>query len=391
MKKNLFFFLVAGMAFASCVSDETVGEQSVKEPVKLAFSSPLLQSNKGTRANFYGEIGDHMYGGSSTVYKYPQEEDFIIYAINHEGDFAGWENPANIPVEFNGTTVSYDQPVDGWAPKTSEKGYYYWPSGKMSFAASSPAELECDGAERTYGADGVTIKNFEVNSNAEHHFDLLYSDRTLNQTSEYMLDKADYYSGIPINFRHALSSVRFSIMNESEAIVLLKKIEVYGVKYKGTFKENLTEDPENYSESKRNPKWTVEDGKIAESEAYLGFEGSVLFPISAQYVAQLAANDQDEDGEVEESHQLLLMPQDLTDDATVVVTYTVNGSLRTKTAKLKDGIVLKSDGVTVSTWEHGTRYTYRLVYGKSAADQDRIYFAPGAEQWADHEVIVITL
>jgi hypothetical protein len=330
-----------------------------------------------------------MYGGTSTVYKYPQEEDFMIYAVQHEGDFTGWANAT--PHEINETKVSYDQPVDGWAPKTSSGGYYYWPSGKMSFAASSPYDLECVGAERTYGADGVTIKNFEVNPSADHHYDLLYSTRTLNQTSEDMLDKADYYSGIPINFKHALSSVRFSIMNESEAIVLLKKIEVYGVKYKGTFKENLVETSPNYSASTQNPTWTVEDDMIAEDAAYLGFEGSVVFPITAQYVAQLAAADQDEDGEVEESHQLLLMPQDLTDDATVVVTYTVNGSLRTKTAKLKEGIVLKSDGVTVSTWEPGTRYTYRLVYGKSAADQDRIYFAPGAEQWTDHEVLVIDL
>ena len=389
MKKNLFFLLMAGMAFASCVSDQSVGEQGVKEPVKLAFSSPLLQSNKGTRANYYGEIGDHMYDGSSTVYRYPKEEDFMIYAVQHDGDFAGWANATKH--EINATKVSYDQPVDGWAPKTSEGGYYYWPLGKMSFAASSPYDLECVGATRTYGADGVTIENFEVNPSADHHFDLLYSIRTLNQTSEDMLDKADYYSGIPINFRHALSSVRFSIMNESEAIVLLKEIKVYGVKYKGTFKENLVENHSDYSASTQNPTWTVEEDKIAEDKAYLGFEGSVLFPITAQYVAQLAASDQDEDGEVEKSHQLLLMPQELTDDATVVVTYTVNGSLRTKTAKLKEGIVLKSDGVTVSTWEPGTRYTYRLVYGKSAADQDRIYFAPGAEQWVDHEVLVIDL
>ena len=390
MKKNLFFLLMAGMAFASCVSDQSVGEQGVKEPVKLAFSSPLLQSNKGTRANFYGEIGDHMYDGTSTVYKYPKEEDFMIYAVQHEGDFTGWANAE--AHEINETKVSYDQPVDGWAPKTSSGGYYYWPSGKMSFAASSPYDLECVGAKRTYGADGVTIENFEVNPSADHHYDLLYSVRTLNQTSEDMLDKADYYSGIPINFKHALSSVRFSIMNESEAIVLLKEIKVYGVKYKGTFKENLVETSPNYSASTRNPTWTVEDDMIAEDAAYLGFEGSVVFPITAQYVAQLAAGDQDEDGEVEESHQLLLMPQELTDDATVVVTYTVNGSLRTKTAQLKEGIVLKStSGETVSTWAPGTRYTYRLVYGKSAADQDRIYFAPGAEQWVDHEVLVIDL
>ena len=389
MKKNLFFLLMAGMAFASCVSDQTVGEQGVKEPVKLTFSSPLLQSNKGTRANFYGEIGDHMYSGSSTVYRYPQEEDFMIYAVQHDGDFAGWANAKEH--EINESKASYDQPVDGWAPKTSDGGYYYWPTGKMSFAASSPYDLECVGATRTYGADGVTIENFEVNSSADHHFDLLYSVRTLNQTSENMLDKADYYSGIPINFRHALSSVRFSIMNESEAVVLLKEIKVYGVKYKGTFKENLVENPSDYSASTQDPEWTVEDDMIAEDAAYLGFVGSVVFPISAQYVAQLAAADQDEDGEVEESHQLLLMPQDLTDEAIVEVAYTVNGNPRTKTAKLKEGVVLKSDGVTISAWEPGIRYTYRLVYGKSAADQDRIYFAPGAEQWVDHEVIVIDL
>lgn len=297
-----------------------------------------------------------MYDGSSTVYRYPKEEDFMIYAVQHDGDFAGWANAT--AHQINGTKVSYDQPVDGWAPKTSEGGYYYWPAGKMSFAASSPYDLECVGATRTYGADGVTIENFEVNPSAEHHFDLLYSMRTLNQTSEDMLDKADYYSGIPINFKHALSSVRFSIMNESEAVVLLKEIKVYGVKYKGTFKENLVENSSDYSASTQNPTWTVEDDMIAEDAAYLGFEGSVVFPITAQYVAQLAAGDQDEDGEVEESHQLLLMPQELTDEATVVVTYTVNGNPRTKTAKLKEGIVLKSDGVTVSTWEPGTRYTY---------------------------------
>lgn len=382
MKKNLFFFLVAGMAFASCVSDETVGEQGVKEPAKLTFSSPLMQSNGGTRANFYGEIGDHMYSGSSTIYHYPKEEDFTIYAVQHDGDFAGWTS-ATLH-EINNTTVKYDLNVDGWAPKTDGGGYYYWPAGKMSFAASSPADLECAGANRTYGADGVTIENFEVNGNAEKHYDLLYSIRTLNQTAENMLDGASYYSGIPIEFKHALSSVRFSIKNESEANVFLKSIKVYGVKYKGTFKEQLDE-----ATNVQDPEWTVVDEKIALDKAYIGFLGSVQFQSVPFYVAQLAAEDTDAPGEEEKCNQLLLMPQDLTDDATVVVTYTVNGSERSKTAKLKDGIDVL--GHSVPTWEPGVRYTYRLVYGQAAADQDRIYFAPGAEEWTDHEVIVVEL
>lgn len=382
MKKNLFFFLVAGMAFASCVSDETVGEQGVKEPAKLTFSSPLMQSNGGTRANYYGEIGDHMYSGSSTIYHYPKEEDFMIYAVQHDGDFAGWTSAT--AHEINGKVVKYDLNVDGWAPKTDGGGYYYWPAGMMSFAASSPADLECAGATRTYGADGVTIENFEVNADAEHHYDLLYSNRTLNQTAEKMKDAASYYSGIPIDFKHALSSVRFSIKNESEANVFLTSIKVYGVKYKGTFEEQLNE-----ATNAQDPKWTVDDDKIASDAAYIGFQGSVQFQAAPLYVAQLAAEDTDAPGEDEKCNQLLLMPQTLTDDATVVVTYTVNGSARSKTAKLNAGIDVL--GHPVPAWEPGIRYTYRLVYGKAAADQDRIYFAPGAAEWTDHEVIVVEL
>ena len=386
MKKNLFFFLAAGMAFASCVSDQTVGEQGVKEPAKLTFSSPLMQSNGSTRANFYGEIGDHMYSGSSTIYHYPKEEDFVIYAVQHTGDFAGWASAT--PHEINGQTVKYDLNVDGWAPKTTEGGYYYWPAGKMSFAASSPAELEC-GATRTYDEKGVTISNFTVNANAEKHYDLLYSTRTLNQTAELMRDAAAYYSGIPIDFKHALSSVRFSIKNESEANVFLKSIKVYGVKYKGTFTENLTESATDYSQSKQVPSWDVDDELVASTAPYVGFQGSVQFQQAPYYVAQLAADDTDAPDENEKCNQLLLMPQTLTDAATVVVTYTVNGSERSKTALLKNGIDIESNPVTA--WQSGIRYTYRLVYGKAAANQDRIYFAPGAEEWTDHAIVVIEL
>lgn len=381
MKKNLFFFLVAGMAFASCVSDETVGEQGVKEPAKLTFSSPLMQSNGGTRAKYYGEIGNHMYPGSSTIYHYPKDEEFEIYAVQHNGDFTGWTSAT--AHEINGKTVKYDLNVDGWAPKTDGGGYYYWPAGKMSFAASSPADLEC-GATRTYGADGVTIENFEVNADAEKHYDLLYSNRTLNQTAELMKDAASYYSGIPIDFKHALSSVRFSIKNESEANVFLTSIKVYGVKYKGTFKEQLNE-----ATKEQDPEWIVNNDLVASGNAYIGFQGSVQFQAAPLYVAELAALDTDAPGEEDKCNQLLLMPQTLTDDAIVEVTYTVNGTERSKTAKLKNGVDLSEN--TVSTWNPGIRYTYRLVYGKSAANQDRIYFAPGAEAWTDHSTIVIDL
>lgn len=387
MKKRSLFMLFAGVALVSCVSEDVdVNPQST---VKLTFDSPVMYQNGSTRANVYGEIGTHAYG--SVAYSYPKEEDFIIYAVQHEGDFGGWDN--STAHEINGTTVRFDQSVDGWAPKDAAGNYYYWPVGKMSFAASSPADLAVASATRSYGATGLTIDNFEVNADASKHYDLLFSTRTVNQTSENMQHGAEYYSGIPIQFQHALSSVRFSIKNETDASVVLKEIKVYGLKYKGDFAENLTEDATDYTRYVRkdnvNPEWTVADDMVAEADAYVGFQGSVTFPIEAQYVSSLAEVDEDEAGENEKTNQLILMPQELTEDAYVEVTYTVNGLQQSKTAKLKDGIDVNKNSVT--SWDMGVRYTYRLVYGTSTADKDKIYFAPSTDKWIEHDVVIITL
>lgn len=388
MKKNLFFVLMAGMALTGCVSEETVSGDNSPKP--LAFSSPVMYSNATSRANVYGEVGAHMYG-TSTVYSYPREEKFMIYAVNHLGDFAGWA--AATPHEINNTAIAYDGSVDGWAPKTSEGKYYYWPEGKMSFAASSPADLE-NAATRNYGATGLTIENFQIAPDASKQYDLLFSTRTINKTSADMQHGADYYSGLPIKFQHALSGVRFSLMNETEAEVVLTGITVYGVYDKGNFAENLAENAEDYTQYVRgtnvNPAWTVTGELIEEPAAYVGFNGKVTFPAEAQYVASLAAGDVDEDGEADVVNTLLLMPQTLDDKAVVKVNYTVDGNPHTKTAQLNLGETLNSKE-EVKTWEIGHRYTYRLVYTSATASRDKIYFAPSTEAWVDEEVIVVEL
>lgn len=382
---------LASVALSSCVSDQMENGAGVAGPVKLTFDSPVLMNNSGTRANYYGEVGNHTYEGSTTVYNYPKEENFTIYAVQHDGDFAGWTSAT--PHEINNTNIKYDQSVDGWAPKTAGDDYYYWPAGKMSFAASSPADLELTGCTREYGANGLTITGFKVQPTTDKHYDLLFSTRTINKTSADMMQGASYYSGIPIQFHHALSSVRFSIQNTTDAVVVLKEIKVYGVKYKGNFAENLTEITSDYSQyvigTNVNPEWTLDNEFIDETNGYVGFHGSVEFPISAQYVASLAASDTDAAEENEESHQLLLVPQELTDDACVKVTYTVNGHQHSKTAKFNEWKDLSNNDV--DEWKMGVRYTYRLVYSQGTADKDKIYFSPSADQWVEHDIVVIEL
>jgi hypothetical protein len=129
------------------------------------------------------------------------------------------------------------------------------------------------------------------------------------------------------------------------------------------------------------------DNKVISGNESVGTGTTVSLNDDFAYI--VVNGDTDGDGENEQVNQLLVMPQLIPEDASVVVKYTVNGSERTKTAKLKGWKDL-SDNV-VDEWNLGVRYTYRLVYGASAADKDRIYFAPGTEEWIEHDVIVIQL
>ncbi|MBQ5395653.1 MAG: hypothetical protein IIU59_02095, partial [Alistipes sp.] len=85
----------------------------------------------------------------------------------------------------------------------------------------------------------------------------------------------------------------------------------------------------------------------------------------------------------------LLLPQTITADAKVEITYTINGSKNVKEVKLVDALKVdpesadKTLNVTLSEWKMGTRYTYRLWYSEDSASKDRIYFSPSTDNWQD--------
>lgn len=371
MKKILLTTVIASVALASCVNNEVTNPQDgVKQ--KISFDSPVLYSNENSRANAFGEIE-----------LYPTDEQFIIYAVSHTKDFPGWESTDVVTADFNGTAIAYDggtTGVGGWAPKTAEGGYYYWENGvKMSFAACSPADLDIDGCVRTYGAEGLTITDFEVAAKPAEQYDLLFSTRVCNQTSGNMTG-AGSYNGIPIKFQHALSSIRFAIANDSEETVVLTGIKVVDVNYKGDFAENIIENATDKTMYARtvnvDPEWTVVTTATAD---YTAFSGSLAFT--------------DERALVSGANPLLLMPQELSDDAALEINYTVNGKANTKTVYLK-GLESVSDSqvkTAINSWEMGKRYTYRLIYNQETAAKDKIYFAPSAEQWVDVDDIIVNL
>lgn len=387
MKKRLFLVALAGLAMAGCVKNEVA--DSVKEGKVVAFESPVLYSNvnTNTKANHKGEISQFTYEGVQATYTYPRNEHFKIFAVEHIGNFTSWN--AATPCQFNGQTIKHDVSLDAWAPKKTDESYYYWPDGKLlSFAAFSPADLELgEGVAPVYSGAGFVLENFVVQANPANQYDMLFSQRTIDKSSADMVNSPSYYSGIPIEFKHALSSIHFSLQKESTVTedVYLTGIKVKKAINKGKFVENITNEIAYASE----PYW--EESTVATDKSdYQSFTGKIAFPLSVQYVSSLAAQDTDEDGEVEVSHPLLLLPQALADDVELEIKYTVGDEPKTKTVKLNE--YPKGSGTSpITEWEIGTRYTYRIVYGKSSEKQDIIYFSPSTEGWQDVFGIEIVL
>lgn len=412
MRTKLFLAALAGVALASCVTDKEYVETNPTEGVKIVFDSPVLYNNTQTRANVFGEVGTHQYG--PVTYSYPKEELFKIFGIQYTGSFAGWAAEGVETAEFNDTAIAYDNNVDGWAPKKyvdSKADYYHWPIGKnMAFAAYSPANLNVseDGYTSdvnkdvvpTYGANGLTIEDFTVIPNAAYQYDLLFSQRAVDMDANDMTHGASYYSGIPIQFQHALTSIRFSLQNTSNAEVIIKGIKLYGVKSTGDFNENITEgtNPSAYNRGEGgnvNPQWTGHDNVITKDNAYNVFyidggvdaAGGVVAPYEAQYLSVLL----EDNANTGTFHQLLLLPQAITADAKVEITYTINGSKNVKEVKLADALKVNPDpskadetlNETLAEWKMGTRYTYRLWYSEESASKDRIYFSPSTDNWLD--------
>ena len=389
MKTKLFLVALVGILLASCAKED-FNETKTNDKV-IAFDSPVVYSNVGTKANVHGEIGSYTYTGTAGVYTYPREENFKIFAVRHNGNLTNWESAT--PCAFNGQVLSYDSNVDSWAPKQGDGTYFYWPdTEKMSFAAISPANLESVNSSVTpiYGNEGLSISDFIIPSDPAIHFDLMFSKRAANRTAANMNHTADAYSGIPLEFQHALTSVHFSLKKDNtvtETITLLS-ISLKNAKNKGTFTENIDEgsDASEYvigDKGNVEPSWNV--NPTSKEASYCAFAGEVAFPIEAQYVSALAAADGTADGDI--SHPLLVMPQVLADDVVLEVVYKVDTQTKTKTIQLNTFPAL----TPIVEWNLGYRYTYRLLYSKDTEKKDIITFSPSSEGWVDGGIIEVKL
>lgn len=334
MKKSLVLMALAGVALASCVNDLADVAQNEQKKALIGFQSPVIYQNATSRY-VAGEIDGTTY---------PKTESFMVAARTTAAD---WLSGTEYWPGFE--EVSYVSAQNGWKTSTD----YYWPTTPLSFVAYSPAELPAGTlAGVTYTNAGWNFDDFVVPTEHTKKIDLLYSDLITGQTSNG--SNGGYY-GVPVVFKHALSSIHFNVVKAGTVTedVTLESITISGVKNKGDFD---------------GTKWTAA-ADVVTYTPYNVTGGDLVFT-----TPDPAAVGDDDD------NSLLLMPQALS-GVTMVVTYYVNGVQKTTSPIKLDELTKTGTDDLIAEWEPGYRYTYILNY--SALAEDLIYFAPSVTDWTD--------
>lgn len=393
MKKRLLVMAMAGVALAGCVSDEVAEVAQKNELVKIAFDSPVLYDNAESRA-IPGEIG----------VKYDKDEKFKIFAIkyNESDEYEGWGQ--HDVALFNGVSVSYDNSVDGWAPKHNDDYYYWEPGLQIAFAACSPAEIL---NTATYGASGLSIPDYTVSTIPTAQYDLLFSQRVYDAHADNMNHESTSYTGLPIIFQHALASVHIAIENETLAAVeesnrinvTLKSIKIEGLINTGSFSEGITDvvtesapfykeyvrKDRNNNEGNVNPTWTLGTTTDTYNVYEAGSTEGLVFPESSSHVVDFLKDEEKGGTDYGDANYNLLLPQSFgssNTDAKIVIKYRLEG----KTNDTTKEILLKDCGLT--TWKMGHKYIYNLRYSLSSAKRDKIIFSPSVEGWPEPATII---
>lgn len=350
MKKVLLLAATTGIVLSSCVKNEPADTFGASDS-KITFEAPAVGAS--TRA-IPGEIDNSA--------AYPEKESFNVWGWYHEEDYTNFAALTNYMTQADGKPIMVAKEGNTWAPETD----YFWPkTGKLTFAAYSPADAA---GTYTHTAQGLQIEGFTVPA-VGGQYDLMYSDRAYNRTSSdnnYTGSQTtNPYDGVDIVFHHALSSIVFKVgtaedySTGADIDFTIKSITIKNVYGAGDFNETLTDGT-----TTRTPAWTATGNADAQ---YVAFTGDFAVPEDGTtYTEPTGAAD------------LILLPQSFESNtaAVVEIAYTYETAASGEIATTETFILKNSTNATA--WEPNKRYTYRIIFGL-----DKITFAPIVENWED--------
>ncbi|GEM_PF-1710651 len=203
MKKNLFILAVAGLALASCSSDETIASQATSQANEISFRPFVAGTTRAADQSFTQATNGKTF--KVTAFQTGAETNKYIDGVVYTS---------------NGTSFNSAQP-------------YYWPSSyNLDFFAYTPN----DGAsgqisEVTTDNPAIGYKKFTVipSTTVSSQADLVFANTdnwgkyTTGTTAGHVIPTA---TGVTINFRHAGAKIRVKVKNTNQTL----KFDVSGWK-----------------------------------------------------------------------------------------------------------------------------------------------------------------
>lgn len=278
MKKNLFILAVAGLALASCSSDETIATSQASN--EISFRSFVAGTTRA--ANSAGVKTAFDEGDAISVYaEYKNDKYFQDIFTKQAGD-AG----------FTSTNK------------------HYWPSdvatNNVTFTAIWGSSLTSPAL--TIGSTAGNFTGYSPNTAAASQEDILVAKHTSNSKE----------AKVPLNFRHALSQIVVKAKNTNPSL----KVTITGVRI-GYIKTASTSFTYSGDVTDTRETGAGDGGNIPQSDWVLvDFAGTPTTTTANDYkydqaVTSLAlvGNASDTDHDLTGTTPWILLPQNMTDAA----------------------------------------------------------------------------
>ena len=353
MKKMFFMAAIAGVALASCAKNEVeTPEQDI-----ITFAEPVTAVQ--TKAV---EIGEN----------YPTSQSFSVFADYFTEKQAGYTKLEEGKAYMRDVIVSYNGELNGWASATN----YYWPKqGTLTFAAYSPSSVAA-----SYGKSGIKFTDFTVDTDCTKQFDLLFSERTYNQTKADMVTN-EPYSGVELKFNHALSSILFTVKTDKDYYnpdnfsIILNKISIKNVKTTATFDQGLVDGLDETTKVVTNDFSTSCWSGHAGSAEYVAYQDAQTLTTTPEFTENINVTNPREN-DVNNTN-LILLPQEFDKQQIYIEYQIVNGNTGVTIDQNETIDLAYYD----TCWKRGKRYIYNLTFAF-----DKIYFNPVVADWDEINV-----
>lgn len=339
---------------SGCICIDTPNYMQLSKD-KIKFEAPVIA--KRTKAP-YTTDRYALYGTT-----YPTNWNFAVEAKYSFNSFESWYLSDDF---FDCQEVVFDSSI-GTSGAWTTTDPKYWPkAGYLHFLAYSPANTD----KAIIGNSGVKFGESSdqyVVATDGTQVDLMYSSPIIDCQKSSVAPGISYPDGIQVPFHHALSLICFTVKTAEAyegVTVKLTGISLLGMKGKGYFDQMMSGDGRTSS-----PVWIT-----------TGPNSTVYGNILDQDI--VITDTKINLWENEHVQDLLVLPQNFTDDVLLTIGYAVKQpglvEERYQTFQTLNELTYKISGADVEMpgFLIGRKYTYNITI-----HLDKIYFSPDVVDW----------